>query len=388
MFEVTWHKLWCIVNESGKRNIYIWGAGSVARQAYRKLKLLDREPAGFIVDRDGEEDRRRAEELSKAVSPEEALALADGGLYIILPGAEEEVCRLLCERGMILFRDYRVLRDFETAPYFPYIFPAMESAAQGEERKKLPAGKTPCDPALGSLEMYVLTHRKCPVPGGCYRALQVGSALHERLPYIQDDTGEHISDKNPSFCELTGLYWIWKNVRADFIGLCHYRRYFVNEKGEVLNEKEIRNFLKEYDIILPEPMVFKSMNHECIPDSLTTMTQYQQDHYMNDLITAGEYIAEHCPEYKASFRRAMESRRCFGYNMMAARKEIFDSYCSWLFPILFYLESVRQMIWEDRYQNRVFGFLSERLFNVWLEEQHFNIITLPVIKKEYEDGGQ
>ena len=46
---------------------------------------------------------------------------------------------------------------------------------------------------------------------------------------VQDNQGDdYISEKNDSFCELTALYWIWKNldkIDAQYIGLAHYRRY-------------------------------------------------------------------------------------------------------------------------------------------------------------------
>ena len=38
---------------------------------------------------------------------------------------------------------------------------------------------------------------------------------------------DSISNKNDSYCELTGMYWALKNLKnVDVIGLCHYRRYF------------------------------------------------------------------------------------------------------------------------------------------------------------------
>lgn len=43
---------------------------------------------------------------------------------------------------------------------------------------------------------------------------------------MADNTGDNISFKNKSYCELTTQYWAWKNVEAEYYGFCHYRRYF------------------------------------------------------------------------------------------------------------------------------------------------------------------
>lgn len=76
------------------------------------------------------------------------------------------------------------------------------------------------------------------------------------MGYIGDNTGDNISLRNPNYCELTGLYWAWKNLKCDYIGLCHYRRYFTNSNlfkkasnknnkiNLILSKLEIENLLK------------------------------------------------------------------------------------------------------------------------------------------------
>ena len=79
-----------------------------------------------------------------------------------------------------------------------------------------------------SVSIFTITHVPFTPPDNpIYLPLQVGHALHDDYGYLGDDTGENISDKNPYYSELTGLYWIWKNYTcADYLGLCHYRRFF------------------------------------------------------------------------------------------------------------------------------------------------------------------
>ena len=82
-------------------------------------------------------------------------------------------------------------------------------------------------------KIIVAMHKSCEVPvDPMYFPLQVGAAgkdvlipLNRKEPVARDDTGENISEKNPSYCELTGLYRAWKNLQAEVIGLVHYRRY-------------------------------------------------------------------------------------------------------------------------------------------------------------------
>ena len=73
--------------------------------------------------------------------------------------------------------------------------------------------------------IYVMTHKEIDEIGDeMYIPLHVGRASGKTFGYTGDDTGDHISEKNPYYCELTGIYWLWKNVRCDIVGICHYRR--------------------------------------------------------------------------------------------------------------------------------------------------------------------
>ena len=78
-----------------------------------------------------------------------------------------------------------------------------------------------------NIKILVAAHKKYRMPEDkIYFPVQVGSYGKENIGFARDDEGDNISQKNPYFCELTGLYWIWKNVDADYYGLVHYRRYF------------------------------------------------------------------------------------------------------------------------------------------------------------------
>ena len=116
------------------------------------------------------------------------------------------------------------------------------------------------------IKVIIAAHKQYPMPDkDCYLPVQVGRALHPDVGYIPDNTGDNISEKNPYYCELTGLYWAWKNLPADVIGLVHYRRYmgkkngivgliqrYRNPLGSILDGKDIEKLMKKSDIILPK----------------------------------------------------------------------------------------------------------------------------------------
>ena len=96
-----------------------------------------------------------------------------------------------------------------------------------------------------------MPHKKFDVPNDpMYVPLQVGAEGKEPLGYVRDNTGENISALNCYYSELTGVYWIWKNdTESDIVGVCHYRRYLLNEKGVMFRKEEIEKLLSEYDCL-------------------------------------------------------------------------------------------------------------------------------------------
>jgi hypothetical protein len=68
--------------------------------------------------------------------------------------------------------------------------------------------------------------------------------------------------------------------------------------------------------------------------------------------------------------------------MFIGKKKVIDEYAKWLFPILFELENYIDITKKDKYNARVYGFLGERLFNVWLIKNNIKIKELPVYNVE------
>lgn len=239
------------------------------------------------------------------------------------------------------------------------------------------------------MKIYVATHKKIDyLPNDkIYVPLHVGAALHDKLPYISDDTGDNISVKNPNFCELTGHYWVWKNSDEDIVGMVHYRRYFSTEKGYwyklftgkngfILSEQDISEALKDHDAIV------STLGHS--PRSMKNMLNaYGGSHHRKDLEETVRIILEKYPEYRETVEKdLLNNVEFYPANMIICRKEVFDSYCKWLFDVLLELEKRVDISDYTPYQKRIFGFISERIFKVWLDQNNIRLAERHIINTE------
>ena len=113
------------------------------------------------------------------------------------------------------------------------------------------------------LRIYTMTHKAFEIPTDpMYVPLQVGSAVHEDLGYLRDDAGENISEQNCYYSELTGLYWVWKNVTdTEYVGTCHYRRYLIDEQEQIFTEQQFRKLLQSYDLITTRKVHLNNSYH-------------------------------------------------------------------------------------------------------------------------------
>lgn len=216
-----------------------------------------------------------------------------------------------------------------------------------------------------NVKIYTMTHKLFLKPDdSVYIPLHVGRELSQDLGYMGDNTGEHISDLNPYYGELTGLYWIWKNeTEADIIGICHYRRFFMNEDGSFMGAADYEAALADYDVIISDLVSSGGTNRE----------NFGKAHNPRDMEAVGKAIKRLYPEDYEAFCRVMEDDKCCYGNLMVARKEIFDAYCEWLFNVLVEASEEEEFEMEryDVYHQRVFGFISEVLLYVWVVARGF-----------------
>ena len=228
--------------------------------------------------------------------------------------------------------------------------------------------------------VVVAAHKPYAMPADpLYLPLHVGAEGKEPFGFTGDNTGDHISAKNPTFCELTGLYWAWKNLDADYIGLAHYRRHFGGKgRGKdplsrVLTEAEAVRLLEGRDGILPKE------RHYYIE---TLYDHYAHTMHVEPLDITGEIIRERYPAYAEAFEALKTRRSAHVFNMLILRRDHLDAYCTWLFDILFELERRVDTSDYDAFHARFFGRVSERLLDVWLSQNPLDIVEVPMVGTE------
>ncbi len=232
---------------------------------------------------------------------------------------------------------------------------------------------------LLDIKIFVATHKPCQLlDEPCYVPIQVGAFGKESLTYEQlgissrqgeitrDDAGENISQKNPYYCELTATYYIWKNVKADVVGLCHYRRFFANKKAlgdstspfkNVLSEGEISKLMESADVVVPK-------RNKYFIETLYSHYAHTMDGMHLDV--ARDILAHAYPE-DLKYMDAIYSRTNGSmYNMCIMKKDVFDSYSEWLFELLKGVEEQVDVSELSAFQARLFGRVSEILMNVWI----------------------
>jgi len=224
-----------------------------------------------------------------------------------------------------------------------------------------------------------------------YMPIHVGkekSSIELGIP--GDNTGDNISTKNNSYCELTGMYWAWKNLKGlDAIGLCHYRRYFDFHK-QCPSYLPYGNFKVEYfekiDFNLTDKISkYIEKGYVIVPSKIilgtTLEVQYCLIHDSKDLRTLENVIKDHCNDrYADAFYHVIHgNNKLHPFNMFIMPWDVFDRYCQWLFPILKAVELKTDTHSYDPYQQRLFGFMAERLFNVFLYAERIRTKDFPVI---------
>ncbi len=210
--------------------------------------------------------------------------------------------------------------------------------------------------------IFLATHVKFNPPHNpIYVPLHVGREGKEDLGYIGDNVGQNISELNYLFGELTGLYWIWKNIHdIDYVGLCHYRRHFINEDKHLLQRHEYLQLLSEYDVLVPACGQCEGSYYE----------HYSRAHDSKPLDAVGRAVRKLYPEYMPAFEKAMSGKIFYSGNLMVTSLPILKAYAEWLFCIFGEAAEEIDVTGFDDYHKRVYGFLSEQMLYIYMLTNH------------------
>lgn len=243
------------------------------------------------------------------------------------------------------------------------------------------------------IKLFVCCHQPMPIPKHSLLVpVQVGAALTDKLfpGFLYDNTGENISQKNRSYCELTAQYWAWKNIEADYYGFFHYRRYLYPNLSakrpyhiakepslsllEGLGYDGFSELIQGYDLIAPMAEDMHISVREHYADS--------QGHHKKDLELAVQLVRERCPEMEAAINTYLTGTTSYFGNIYIMQREVFRDYCAWLFPIL---EEFDQRADTSNYtsqEKRVDGYIAERLFGIYLTDRRdrLRVLELPRVQ--------
>lgn len=223
--------------------------------------------------------------------------------------------------------------------------------------------------------ILVAAHKRFPMPTKKgYIPVLVGAKKNftPGIEYQRDDEGINISSKNPYYNELTAIYWAWKNLdNVDAVGLVHYRRLFFDSRPynlkNVMDIEKINELLMQYDVLLP-----KQRNYYIE----TNYSHYIHAHHREPLDKTRQILLDYYPSYLKQFDKVMNNRKAHMFNMFVMKKDTFNAYASFMFGVLEKLEQEIDISMYTGQEQRVYGYVSEVLMDVWLYTTQQNYCEL------------
>lgn len=229
-------------------------------------------------------------------------------------------------------------------------------------------------------KIIIATHKEYVMPvSKSYLPLWVGAEISKTYKgqYQGDNTGDNISSDNSNFNELTGLYWLWKNIHSDYKGLAHYRRYIGdigrgNNLENIIESDSIEKYLEKYDVIVPMPKKFYVMNSY---NHYINSQKGMKDTHKKDLEMLRDAVRKVSPDYLPALEKVYHSNKVHMLNMFIMKQKDFDNYCKWLFEVLFEMEKH-----VERY--RVLGAMGEFMLDTYMLTNNMTYVEMPLIELE------
>lgn len=268
----------------------------------------------------------------------------------------------------------------------------VRTAAAGKRGDNAMTTNTP------EIRLFVSCHKAFSVPRNTLlHPLHVGAALSADFfqEFLRDDSGENISALNRRYCELTGQYWVWKNVEADYCGFFHYRRYLYPDTAarrpyiirtaptekelERLGFQDFPQLIGQYDLIAPmgEDMHVSVREHYASAPF----------HHVKDLALTEQIIRELYPAYVPAMERYLSGSVCYFGNIFIMFRPVFDDYCHWLFDVLAEFDRRADVTGYGPQELRVDGYLAERLFGIYYTHRRDELRTLELPRVHFDCFG-
>lgn len=272
--------------------------------------------------------------------------------------------------------------EIENKEYARYFVAAKDHLSYVRRRMNMK------NPARDEIAIYVATHKRVDLYNSkILQPIQVGTNENNAFEgMLHDNEGENIGELNPMYCELTAQYWAWKNSDAPFIGFCHYRRYFDFSEGEheenkfgeiddvfidinsqrnyMLDDNSICAALQDFDVVTTREQDIRQWEGE----SATNRSMYSEAPHLHveDLDAIVAILLEKHPEYEQDALEFLADHKACFCNMYVMKREIFNDYCEWLFPLLEAFCKTADMTYYSHEGLRTPGHLAERLFNIYM----------------------
>lgn len=261
-----------------------------------------------------------------------------------------------------------------------------------------------------SVKIVVSCHKKFPIPNSdVYLPVHVGAGgASAPIPGMQpDNEGENISDRNFTFCELSAQYWAWKNLDADYVGQCHYRRYFCF--GDTAGERDdhaqivVPHLSDEtaHELALDDGALISREVHGAdittahwwdvrgvktprgasrnVAEHMTSYGLYSYD----DLEVLKQIVRERQPEYLEDLESYLEGSQYLGYNCFVMRRAAFEELCAFEFDVLLEFDRRKDYAGLTRNQRRICGYLGEVLYSVFIQHvtrlKSYTILERPLV---------
>lgn len=232
------------------------------------------------------------------------------------------------------------------------------------------------------IKVIVVTHKEYEMPEDrMYLPVWVGNKVSPPNDSFQrDNEGDNISERNNQYSELTALYWAWKNLESDYIGMSHYRRHVSMKKTKslegILSEQQALELLKSHRVLVVQKRIYP----ETIKQHYINCHKNQKEIAGKQVDILDETIGDMFPEYQESFHRVMNKHSAHMFNMFIMSKEDLNAYCEWLFSILF--ETEKRIEKAGVKQDRLMGSLSEFLLDTWLTQNDIKAYELKLYQTE------